>query len=447
MSNRPGRSLGIVERVDRAREIALVVGRVYLGLRTQRFLADVIGPADMEARWLRQHEANARELYRAATEMGGMILKATQFLGARADLLPPPYLERLGTLQDRVPPRPFDVMRRVVEHEFGRELHRVFASFDETPLAAASLAQVHAATLPDGRDVAVKIQYPEMGALVRSDLSNLRILIGAIDWVERDFDLASLLDELSETVPAELDFVHEAHNSEEIAHDLAHRDDVMIPKVHWDTTTRRVLVMDRIDGLRINDRQALIEAGVDIEALGRTLAETFAEQLLVTGHFHADPHPGNLMVLPATAASPQRLALIDFGLTKRLPDGFRETALRFGTALLQGKSALMAQALVDLGFETRGASEETLGLVAERLREALPILTRPGGPQPDDIADLRESLAGTLRENPVIRVPHHLVLVARALGLLAGVNASLGVKADLMSIVAPYALGMKGGAP
>jgi len=442
---RPGRALGLVERATRAREIALVVGRIYLGLRAQRWVEDVLGPPDMERRWLRQHEANARDLYRAATGLGGLILKASQFLGARADLLPPPYVERLGRLQDRVPPRPFAVMRRVVEHSFGRDLHRVFSTFDETPLAAASLAQVHAAVLQDGRAVAVKIQYPEMAALVRSDLANLRVLFGAIDWLERDFDLAPLLDELADTVPAELDFVHEAHNSERIARELAHRKDIVVPAVHWDHTTRRVLVMERIDGIPINDRGALLAAGVDPNAVAQTLAECFAEQMLVNGHFHADPHPGNLMVLPPGGGHGTRLALLDFGLTKELPDRFRETALAFGTALLQGQPVQMTDALVALGFETRGSGDETLAAIAEALRDAMAVLGRSGGSDPEALDAIRRSVSERLRANPLVRVPHHLVLVARAIGLLAGVNASLGVEIDLLATLAPYALGIRGG--
>ena len=442
MSERQARALTLAGRAGRARDIALVVGRVYLGIRGQRFVERVLAPPDMEERWRAQHEDNARRVTAAAIRLRGMILKGCQFVGARADVLPAPYVEHLGRLQDRVPPRSFEVARRVVEHDLGSEIADVFESFDEKPLAAASLAQVHGATLKDGRRVAVKVQYPEIAALVRSDLANLRVLFGAIDWLEPDFDLAPLLDELAETVPAELDFVNEAHNAERIAKELAHRDDVLIPTIVWEHTTRRVLVMDRIDGIKITDRDRLREAGVDTEAVARSLVEVFCEQILVNGHFHADPHPGNLMVVPGDGGGAPRLALLDFGLTKRLPDDFRAGVVAFGTALLQADAARMGEALVSLGFETRSGNDADLDEISAVFLEAAQAVRQERRVQRETIERLRNDIPEHVRANPIVRIPHHLVLVGRALALLSGVNAALGVRIDLFRTIAPYALGV-----
>lgn len=438
------RSLSLGARALRARQIALVVGRAYLGIRTQRFVERVLDPQDMAERWQEQHEENAHAIYRAAVEMRGMILKGCQFIGARADVLPQPYVEQLGRLQDRVPPRAFPVVRRAVEHALGTELHEVFAAFDERPLAAASLAQVHGAVLHDGRRVAVKVQYPEIAALVRSDLANLRLLFRAIDWLEPDFDLAPLLEELGETVPAELDFVNEAHNSERIAKQLAGRQDLVIPSVVWEHTTRRVLVMERIDGIKITDTRALTAAGVDTQALGETLVEVFCEQMLVNGHFHADPHPGNLMVLPGEEGAPARLVMLDFGLTKQLPDDFRQGVVDFASALLEGNTARMGGALVALGFETRDGRAAALDEIARVMLAAGEAIRKDGRVQRETLERLREEIPAHVRANPIVRVPHHLVLVGRALALLSGVNAALGARVDFLRTIAPYALGVKG---
>ena len=437
------RTLSIRDRAGRARRIAWVVGRCYLGIRSQRLIERLLAPPDMAERWHEQHEENARAIYRAAVELRGMILKGCQFVGARADILPEPYVERLGRLQDRVPPRSFPVVRRVVEHELRAELASAFATFDEKPMAAASLAQVHGATLHDGRRVAVKVQYPEIARLVKSDLANLRVLFRAIGWLESDFDLAPLLDELGETVPAELDFVNEAHNSERIAKELAAREDLVIPGVVWEHTTRRLLVMERIDGIKITDVDALMAAGVETQALAQTLVEVFCEQMLTNGHFHADPHPGNLMVLPPESGAPTRLVLLDFGLTKQLPDAFRSGVVDFATALLQGDAGRMGKALSELGFETRDGRDAALDEIADVMLRAGQAIREDARVQRETIDRLRREIPEHVRANPIVRVPHHLVLAGRTLALLSGVNAALGARVDLLRTIAPYALGMK----
>jgi predicted unusual protein kinase regulating ubiquinone biosynthesis (AarF/ABC1/UbiB family) len=203
-------------RVRRARRIGTTFGRIYLGIKAQQFIQRRLDPPDMDQRWARFHLGAARQIHRSAVDLRGMILKGCQFMGSRADVLPPEYVEVLSQLQDRVPAKPFPVVRQIVEEELGSRLEEIFAEFDPHPLAAASLAQVHRARLhprpgeSTGEPVAVKVQYPEIASLVRSDLSNLRALFRAVGVVERDFDLMPVVDELNEYVPRELDFENEA---------------------------------------------------------------------------------------------------------------------------------------------------------------------------------------------------------------------------------------------
>src|SRR5262245_40500860 len=171
----------------------------------------------MPARWHAQHRRNAEELYSAAVELQGPILKGAQWLGSRPDLLPRESIEVLARLQDRVPARPYAVMRRVVERELGRPLGTVFQSFAKAPVASASLAQVHEARLLDGRRVAVKVQYPEIATLVHADLGSLRLVLGALARVERGFEWEPLVDELAQALPRELDFEQEGRASERMA--------------------------------------------------------------------------------------------------------------------------------------------------------------------------------------------------------------------------------------
>lgn len=432
------RPLSLGERIDRARRLGLVFGRVYLRLRSNRFLARVVRPRDMDERWQEIHRLNAAEIFDTAVALKGMILKGCQFASARADILPKPYQEILGRLQDQVPAHGIEVVRELVEEEYERPLEEVFLEFSEEPVASASLAQVHTARLHDGTEVAVKVQYPEIAALVRSDLSNLRALFRAVGFLEPDFDLMPLIDELGANVPKELDFENEARNAERVATMLEGRDDVVIPRIHHEWTTPRVLVMERMHGIKITDTEALSDEGVDLRAVTRTLIECFAEMMLVHGFFHGDPHPGNLWVEPRTG----RLILLDFGLTKELPDHFRETVVHFATALLQGDGKAMGNALIELGFETRDGQAESLHELAELMLGVAQEIRREGHVNPETVKRLGEEIPERVRANPIVRIPHHLVLVGRVLGLLTGLNASLGAKLDFLKVLMPYVMGV-----
>jgi predicted unusual protein kinase regulating ubiquinone biosynthesis (AarF/ABC1/UbiB family) len=439
VSAQPPSRVSARERVARARRIGTTFGRVYLGIRAQRFVARRLRPRDMDERWRRLHRSSADAIYEAAVELRGLILKGCQFLGSRADVLPREYVEVLSKLQDRVPPRETAVMRRCVERELGRPLDVLFAWFSPQPIAAASLAQVHEARLHDGRRVAVKIQYPEIAALVRSDLSNLRFLFRAIGIVERDVELMPLIDELATYVPRELNFVNEGRNAETVGRFFAGRDDLAVPRIHWELTTRRVLVMDFVEGIRISEREALCAAGFDPERVAQLLVEAYCEQLLRHGFFHADPHPGNLLVQRSASGGP-RLVFLDFGLAKDLPPGFRRGVVAFAAALLRGDAEQMGHALVDLGFETRtGDPEALVGITREILAIAIRFQQRSYLDR--ELLDAAgRDLAERIRTDPVVRIPGHVVLIARVLGLLSGVSHSLGSRVDLLRTLLPYAL-------
>lgn len=433
----------LAARAERARRVTTTFGRVYLRLRANRFLARHLDPPDMEERWSEAHRRSAQEIHAAALELQGLILKGCQFLGARADVLPPEYVDVLAALQDRVPPRSFDTVSRVVEQELGRPLKEVYAEFEPRPIAAASLAQVHRARLRSGRRVAVKVQYPEIAALVRSDLSNLRLLFRAVDWMEPDFDPMPLVEELADAVPRELDFQSEARNAERIAQALAHREDVLVPRVLHELTRRRVLTMELMEGVKVTDLAGLAGAGVDPGQVAQTLVEVFAEQILSHGFFHADPHPGNLLVAPEGP----RLVLLDFGLAKELPADFRDGVQDLLLALLVGDAERMARALLTLGFRTRDGTPQGLEQIAEMLLRAGTEIRARGGLDPETAARLRRQVPEHVRRNPIVRIPDHLVLLGRAIGLLSGVAHALGVKADLLRATAPYAIPRRPAAP
>jgi predicted unusual protein kinase regulating ubiquinone biosynthesis (AarF/ABC1/UbiB family) len=441
----PRRRLTVGERIYRARRIGTTFGRVYLGIKTNQFIERRLSPPDMKRRWSRFNLESAHSIYDAAVELRGLILKGCQFLGSRADVLPPEYVGVLSKLQDRVPAKPFRVVRRILEAELDRPLDAVFESLEHAPIASASLAQVHEGRLRSGERVAVKVQYPEIGSLVRSDLANLRTLFRAVGLIERELDLMPLIEELGTYVPRELDFVNEAHCAESVARFFDDRPDVHVPRVHWELTTRRVLVMEFVEGIKVNDLPALRAAGIDTNALMRTLIEAYCEQVLVRGLFHADPHPGNLMV-QARPEGP-RLVFVDFGLTKDLPPDFRHAVVGFAAAILTGDASGMARAMVELGFETRDGSPRSLERMAEVVLETAARFRSQAYVEPRLVRDAGDRLTRMVRENPIVRMPTHVVLLGRVLGLLSGLGRQLEARVDLVKTVLPYAAGSRGGRP
>lgn len=427
------------EHLHRARRVGSTFGRTYLGIRTQRFIARRLRPRDMRERWSRFNRESAESIYETAIELRGLILKGVQFMGSRADVVPPEYVEVLSRLQDRVPAHGFDVVREVVETELEVRLEEAFAHFEPEPIASASLAQVHRAVRHDGRTVAVKVQYPEIADLMRSDLRNLRMLFRAVGLLERDFDIMPLIDELATHMPRELDFLNEGKNAETIGAFFADRDDIAVPDIHWDLSTRRLLVMDFVDGIKVSDLGALRAAGIDTNRVAHTLVEAYCEQILSRGFFHADPHPGNILV-QATPGGEPRVVFLDFGLAKELPAGFRQGVLAFAGAMLSGDAQEMGRALVTLGFETRDGSAETVAEIARFILFAAQEVRVQRHLDRELSERLREELPDRIRENPLIRVPSHLVLVGRVIALLSGLAKTLETRVDLVKTILPYAL-------
>jgi predicted unusual protein kinase regulating ubiquinone biosynthesis (AarF/ABC1/UbiB family) len=432
---------GALVRAWRFVSLVWVATTIYAGYKSIQLWSRMVGDARKEERYRRQDGRAARLLYRSAVRLQGMLIKACQFIATRADVLPDVWVSTLSSLHDRVPPRPFEVIRDRVERELGCPLGAVFAEFDPEPLASASLAQVHAARLIDGRRCAVKVQYPGIEGIVRADLRNLAFILRVLARLEREFDFRVLMREAFKYMPMELDFEHEADNCETIARNLAARADVVVPRVYREFSTRRVLVMELVDGIKITDIAALERAGIDKHAVAQKLMEVFCEQVLRDGFFHADPHPGNVMVQPGP-----RLVLLDFGLAKDFPPRFRDGIVRLTFSILVADNAGIAQAFEQLGFRTRDGSPETLITLANLL---LGNTVRRGRAYADKklIEEFSEELPRALRVNPIVEVPADVLLVTRVMGLLSGLGKTLDSRVDLFATIMPYAQRLLAPAP
>jgi ubiquinone biosynthesis protein len=315
--------------------------------------ADVAGTSTPAATSL-----DAKELACDVEQLGPTFVKLGQLLSTRSDLLQPAYADALARLQDDVEPFPFADVTAIVEAELGVRLSKGFAEFDERPLAAASLGQVHRATLRDGRPVAVKVQRPEVREQVALDLETLdqvATLLERFSNVSRNVDVRALLDQFRHTILAELDYEQEARNMTVLARSLRTVPSVVVPLPIHDYTSSRVLTMDYIPGTKITAVSPVEWTEVDGRPLADALFRAYLQQILVDGFFHADPHPGNVLLTPDG-----RLGLVDVGMIGRLSHSLQERLFRLLLAIAEGEDSDAAAAVVALGEPVDGLNEAAI---------------------------------------------------------------------------------------
>jgi predicted unusual protein kinase regulating ubiquinone biosynthesis (AarF/ABC1/UbiB family) len=338
-----------------------------------------------------------------------------------------------GNARGLARPRPAAPVREQIERELGHPIAAAFSEFDPAPIASASLAQVHRARTRDGLAAAVKVQYPGIEGIIRADLRNLMFTLKVLAWLEPDFDFRVLMRELLKYLPMELDFLNEASNCETIARNFAGRADVVVPKIYHELTTRRVLTMELLEGIKVTDVAALARAGIDKHQVAQKLIEIFTEQILRDGFFHADPHPGNIMVQPGP-----RIVLLDFGLAKDFPPAFRDAMVRLTFAILQSDQAAVLNAFHELGFRTRDNSPGTLLMLAD-LFLGNSVRRNRAYADRELIEEFSDELPRTLRANPLVEVPADVLLVNRVMGLMSGLGKTLDSQVNLFETLMPRA--------
>lgn len=296
------------------------------------------------------------KLARDLEELGPTYIKLGQLLSTRSDLLPPAYIEALSRLQDRVEPFSFGEVERIVSTELGVRLSKAFLDFDHQPVAAASLGQVHRAVLRDGREVAVKVQRPGIQEVILQDLETFEELVGFIDRhteVGRKLALREILEEFRKALLRELDYRREALNLTTLRDNLKEYRRLVVPRPVDDYSTARVLTMDYVQGTKITDLSPLARLDRDGRALAEDLCRAYLDQILVDGFFHADPHPGNLLV-----TRDGRLALLDLGMVARIDPRMREQLLKLLLAITDGRGQEAAQITIQIGTPLQDFHEE-----------------------------------------------------------------------------------------
>lgn len=427
-------------QAGRLLDLGWSAARIFFGYMLLRWRKRYLRHSIPSERWDRQHAYSADLLYKAAVRRQGLLIKLCQLIAARPDIFPPEYVMRLSSLHDRVPPRPYAVIAPVLRKALGKPPERVFARFDRTPIASASLAQVHRATLADGSEVAVKVQYPGIQGIVEADLFGLGIVKLALGRLLPGLNIGEIVDDLRASIPQELDFIHEGRNAERVARNFGGRPGVVIPAIFWRYTSRRVLVMQFIHGLKITDTAALEAAGVDKRTLCRLFLGIYFEQIMVHGFFNADPHPGNLLVIPQPDGhGAAEIALLDFGLVKELEEKFRVGSARLCKAILTFDPVATREAYHQLGVQTKGDAMETyttLGMLFLGLPEHI-----KGEKSLFDAQTWEHSgidLRKLYRADPLTNLPPQLLLVGRAITLMAGVMYILDMWVDMWSLILEY---------
>lgn len=367
----------------------------------------------------------------ALEELGASFIKFGQFLSTRPDLLPPDYQIELSKLQDDAPPIASDSARERIEMELGRPVGELFASFDPEPLAAASIGQAHAATLPDGTEVVIKVRRPGVVEQVEEDLEILLNLATALDrrWeFAKKFDVVGLAEEFAATLRYELNYLQEGRNAERFAENFADDPSVHIPRIFWETTTSRVLTLERIRGTKISDLTSPDSNGLDHRALAELGTQVILRMIFDHGFFHADLHPGNFFIEPDG-----RFGLIDFGMVGTLDNDAREHLADLVLAIMGQDFDQLVDAMLALGVTTERIDRRLLRRNLEQLISSY--YGQPLG-EVNLSALINEALAIMRRHS--LHLPANLALLVKTIIITEGLGARLDPNFHLITVIEPY---------
>ncbi|XP_027329559.1 uncharacterized protein LOC113845985 isoform X2 [Abrus precatorius] len=410
----------IYKRRVRVFTMALVVYLDYKGVQQRDKWTS---KARQAALWDKAHERNAKRILNLIIEMEGLWVKLGQYMSTRADVLPAAYIRLLKQLQDSLPPRPLEEVYGTIQKELGKSMDELFADFVNEPLATASIAQVHRATLLNGQEVVVKVQHDGIKTVILEDLKNAKSIVDWIAWAEPQYNFNPMIDEWCKEAPKELDFNHEAENTRMVAKNLGCRDqydrnmsanrvDVLIPDVIQ--STEKILILEYMDGIRLNDLESLEAFGVNKQKIVEEITRAYAHQIYVDGFFNGDPHPGNFLV---SKESPHRPILLDFGLTKKLSSSIKQALAKMFLASAEGDHVALLSAFAEMGLKLRLD-------IPEQAMEVTTVFFRATTPANESYVDA---------------FPGDIVIFGRVLNLLRGLSSTMDVRIIYMDIMRPFA--------
>ncbi len=382
-------------------------------------------------------EAEARtrpvRLRLAFEELGTTFIKLGQVLSTRQDLLPPAYIAELAKLQDAIPPLPTSVMVATIEAELGQSIATLFTAFDPTPLATASIAQVHAVTLPGGMEAVVKVQRPGVREQVLLDLEIAarlgRLIAGRFNLMERTgLNLPALVEEFTYTLRGELDYLREARNAEVFQRNFVDEPLVFIPAICWEYTTARLITMERLRGFRIDDVGAILAAGYDAADIATRSARLVLKEVFEDGFFHADLHPGNLFVMENGI-----IGVVDFGMVGTLDDATRTQLLLLVVAVVEQDADRITDFLVRLGVVNGSFDRVMLRRDVQRVVTEYYGLTL----EQVDFSRLITNLS-VLAQRHTLTLPPDLALLLKMLLMIEGLARTLDPNFNILAVAQPF---------
>ncbi|HET6280726.1 MAG TPA: AarF/UbiB family protein [Polyangia bacterium] len=400
---------------------------------------------------LAKHQINARRIEAAIIRLRGLFIKVGQLISIMANFLPDAFREELQRLQDQVPPRPYrDIEARLREEFGGRAPGEVFAEFSPEPVASASIGQVHVARLHSGERVAVKVQYPDIEEIVRTDLRALKRIFAILRWFMPDYGFDTIYREIREMVLAELDYRLEAGAIQRISANFVGRANVRFPRVIPEFSTTRVLTLEWMDGTKVGDLDGLGAQKIDRRKAAQICVDAYCQQIFIDGLYHADPHPGNLLLQPpATPDAMPTIVFLDFGATARVSEAMRRGMVSFLQGAMTRDSTRIVSAMKEMGFISRRADPEVFDRVVhyfhEKMRGSMSVdgfSLKDLSFKPEqslasllDLRDLNVSLADL---KDAFHIPKEWILLERTLLLLLGVCTTLDPEMNPTVVIEPY---------
>ena len=365
----------------------------------------------------------------AMDELGGTFIKLGQLLSLRPDLIPKEYCEEFSRLQDNVSSFPFNDVKKIVESELKHKIEEIFSNFEKEPIASASIGQVHRAKLLNGTRVVVKVQRPEIKEIMDADIDLLYHLAELLqNHVEdvKEYDLKSIVDEFKRYTLNELDYLKEGRNVDRFYRNFLNSETVKVPKVYWDFTTKKVLVLSYIDGVPIDDKEGLRESRCDEKIISRNLADCFMKQVFEYGFFHADPHPANLFVMPGN-----KIVLIDYGICGNLTEDMREKFIDMLISLVGRRFDEFADGFLNIGMIEEKNEELThdIEAIVEEYADA--------SIEQVDVVHLFNDLVLFSRRNNIL-LPVDFILLAKAVVTIEGVGLQLNPDFSLSATLHEY---------
>ncbi|XP_022432119.1 uncharacterized aarF domain-containing protein kinase 1 isoform X1 [Delphinapterus leucas] len=410
----------------------------YLQLRSKKQNQGDAGLCQVEIKMsalLLVHLRSARRLCELCCANRGTFIKVGQHLGALDYLLPEEYTSTLKVLHSQAPQSSMQEVRQVIREDLGKEIHDLFMSFDDTPLGAASLAQVHKAVLHDGRTVAVKVQHPKVQAQSSKDILLMEVLVLAVKQLFPEFEFMWLVDEAKKNLPLELDFLNEGRNAEKVAQMLKHFDFLKVPQIYWELSTKRVLLMEFVDGGQVNDRDYMERNKIDVNEISRHLGKMYSEMIFVSGFVHCDPHPGNVLVRKCPGTGKVEIVLLDHGLYQVLTEEFRLDYCHLWQSLIWTDMKSVKK------YSQRLGAGDLYPLFTCMLTaRSWDSVNRGIGQTPvtaTEDSEIRNNAANYLPQisHLLNLVPRQMLLIFKTNDLLRGIEAALGTRASATSFL------------